>query len=186
MEAMNLTNHFLIATPSLADPNFQQTVTYICAHNTEGAMGIIINRPMSIDLGDVLLQMNLEPLSDEIRATTIYQGGPVQQDRGFIIYNPPSHWDSTINVSGQLGVATSRDILEAISRGQGPGHALVALGYAGWGSGQLEHEIADNAWLNCPADAHILFEVPCEQRWRAAVGLLGIDLEQLSPDIGHA
>ncbi len=183
---MNLTDNFLIATPSLADPNFQHTVTYICAHNEEGAMGIIINRPMSIDLGDVLSQMDLEPLTDEIRATTIYQGGPVQQDRGFIIYNPPSQWDSTINVSEQLGVATSRDILEAISRGQGPGHALVALGYAGWGSGQLEHEIADNAWLNCPADTHILFEVPNEQRWQAAVGLLGIDLNQLSPDIGHS
>ncbi len=183
---MNLTDHFLIAMPGLTDPNFYRTVTYVCAHNDEGAMGIIINRPMNVGLGEVLSQMDLYPADPNINDIIIYHGGPVQQDRGFVIHHPASVWDSTIDVGKRFGLATSRDILEAISRGEGPGRSLVALGYAGWGAGQLEEEMLNNAWLSGPADASILFDVACEDRWEAAVSLLGVALDNLSHEAGHA
>ncbi len=186
MESMNLTDHFLIAMPGLTDPNFYRTVTYVCAHNEEGAMGIIINRPMNVGLGEVLSQMNLVPADPDINDIIIYHGGPVQQDRGFVIHTPASQWDSTIDVGNRFGLATSRDILEAISRGEGPGRSLVALGYAGWGAGQLESEMLENAWLCGPADASIMFDVACENRWQEAVSLLGVDIDNLSHEAGHA
>ncbi len=186
MSRINLTGQFLIAMPTLLDPEFQQTVTYMCAHTNEGAMGIVINRPMNMGLGEIFAQMNLNPIDPEIEQIRVFHGGPVQQDRGIIIHEPPSKWDSTINVSDRLGVATSRDILEAISKGQGPERSLIALGYASWGAGQLEQELAENAWLCVPADENILFEVPPEKRWEKATELLGFDLYQISRDIGHA
>lgn len=186
MQPANLTNNFLIAMPSLADPNFFQTVTYICAHNEDGAMGIVINRPLELDLGEVLAQMNLVPSNDEIEKIPIYQGGPVQTDRGFVLHRPEAAWQSSINVSSDIGVTTSRDILQAIAEGKGPNSALIALGYAGWAAGQLEDEIKENAWLSGPADADIIFNIPCERRWERAAALLGVDLEKLSPQIGHA
>lgn len=186
MRALNLTNHFLIAMPALADPNFTQTVTYICAHSEEGAMGIVINRPLNFGLGEVLAQMQLEAVDPRINDLPVYQGGPVQRERGFILYRPPGQWDSTLCVGGDVGVATSRDILEAISKGHGPKDTLVALGYAGWSPGQLEHELMENAWLSSPADEDILFTVPAQERWRSAAALLGVDIENLSNDAGHA
>jgi putative transcriptional regulator len=186
MQSANLTNNFLIAMPGLSDPNFFQTVTYICAHNEDGAMGIVINRPLELDLGEVLAQMNLVPSNDEIEKIPIYQGGPVQTDRGFVLHRPEVTWQSSINVSSEIGVTTSRDILQAIAEGKGPDNALIALGYAGWAAGQLEDEIKENAWLNGPADANIIFNIPCERRWERAAALLGVDLEKLSPHIGHA
>lgn len=186
MSELNLTNHFLIAMPTLMDPNFHQTVTYVCAHNEEGAMGIVINRPLDIDLGEVLSQMNLAADDPQIRHIAVYEGGPVQRDRGFIIHRPAANWDSTISVSDQIGVSTSRDILEAMAGGSGPADALVALGYAGWGAGQLEQELADNAWLSGPADLAILFDTPADERWRSAAALLGVDLSSLSHEVGHA
>ena len=186
MQSLNFTNHFLIAMPNLADQNFYQTVTYVWAHNSEGAMGAVVNRPLPFSLGAILSQLNLEPADQSLNDLTIYQGGPVQQDRGFIIHQPVSEWESTIKVSEDVGVATSRDILEAISRGTGPRHVLIALGYAGWGAGQLEQEIAENAWLSSPADSRILFETPAELRWRSAATLVGVDLQRMSPEAGHA
>lgn len=183
---MNLTNHFLIAMPSLSDPNFYQTVTYLCAHDREGAMGIVINRPMPFALGAILAQMDLETADTRIQEMTIFHGGPVQPDRGFIIHRPVRDWESTIKVTEEIGVGTSRDILEAISRGTGPAQTLIALGYAGWGAGQLEREMAENAWLSAPADFSILFDTPAELRWQRAVTTLGVDLWQLSSDAGHA
>ena len=186
MQTTTLTNHFLIAMPALADPNFYQTVTYICAHNEDGAMGIIINRPLGLSLGEVLGQMQISSGSTNIESIPIYQGGPVQADRGFVLHQPLKMWDSCIKISGDMGIATSRDILNAIANGEGPEQVFIALGYAGWAPGQLEREIMENAWLNAPADTSIIFKTPVEQRWRAAAGLMGVDLEKLSIDVGHA
>lgn len=186
MQSTNLTNHFLIAMPALADPNFQQTVTYICAHNEEGAMGIVVNRPLDLTLGEVFAQMDLTAANNTIDKKLVYQGGPVQTDRGFILHSPEQHWDSSIQISADISMTTSRDILEAIAADQGPQNTLVALGYAGWAAGQLEKEIADNAWLSGPAEADIMFVTPCEQRWQSAARLLGVDIQMLSSDIGHA
>lgn len=186
MLELDLTNHFLIAMPSLADPNFSHTVTLVCAHSEEGAMGIVINRPLEIELEEVLSQLDLPTDNPAIASLPVYEGGPVHRDRGFVIHTPLTEFNSTICVTGQVGVSTSRDILDAMSRGQGPAHALVALGYAGWGAGQLEEEISQNAWLSIPADPDILFDTPPELRWYRAAEGLGVDLNMLSSDTGHA
>lgn len=181
-----LTDHFLIAMPTLADPNFTHTVTYICEHNSEGAMGIVINRPLELSLGDVLEHMEISAGGRVDTATSIYGGGPVQQEHGFVLHQPVGMWESSLAITDEIAVTTSRDILRAIAHGEGPQRYLVALGYAGWGAGQLEQEMADNAWLSGPADLDIIFETPFEQRWAEAAALLGVDLNLLSSDIGHA
>jgi len=186
MDHFDLTNHFLIAMPTLADPHFAQTVTYICVHNDDGAMGIVINRPLDLALGEVLSQMDLDSDDPAIRDQPIYQGGPVHTDRGFVLHRPAASWGSTIAITPDIGVSTSRDILEAIATGDGPADTLVALGYAGWGAGQLEQEMAENAWLSGPADLEIVFATPVERRWECAARLIGVDLAALSHDIGHA
>ena len=186
MDSMNLTHHFLIAMPGLNDPNFYHTVTYICSHNEEGAMGIVINKPLDLMLGEVLEQMDIT-LEDEVaRDTPIYDGGPVQSDRGFILHQYDKDWDSSLKINEQIGIATSLDILDAIANGKGPENTFIALGYAGWSAGQLEQEMQDNIWLSGPADSHIIFDTPVEQRWNSAASLLGINIDQLSPDVGHA
>jgi putative transcriptional regulator len=185
-ESSYLTNHFLIAMPTLADPNFFHTVTYICEHNGEGAMGIVFNRPLGITLGEVLEHMNITTDDDEVMRRPVFLGGPVQRERGFVIHQPVGRWESSLAVTHELGVTTSRDVLAAIAQGDGPSRALVALGYAGWGAGQLEQEMADNAWLSGPADLSIMFETPVDERWRAAAALLGVDLNLLSGEAGHA
>ena len=190
MESSNLTNRFLIAMPTLADPNFHHTVTYICAHNEEGAMGIVINRRLDLEFGEIIEQLNLQERDDgrgrAARRMPIYHGGPVQIDRGFVLHRPDEEWSSSIRISPELGMTTSRDILEAIAAGKGPEHSLIALGYAGWGSGQLERELKENAWLSAPVDADIIFATPCEKRWDSATALLGFDSHQISPQVGHA
>ena len=186
MQSTNLTNQFLIAMPGLVDPNFYHTVTYICAHNEEGAMGIVINRPLDLMLDEVLQQMNITANNDLIAQMPIYQGGPVQADRGFVLHQPVRKWDYSIEICDAIGIATSRDILKAIANGEGPENSLIALGYAGWGAGQLEHEIKENVWLNAPADMSIIFRTAIEHRWEAAVALAGVDLDKLSSDVGHA
>lgn len=186
MLAFDLTNHFLIAMPTLADPNFVRTVTYICAHSEDGAMGIVINRPLELELGAVFEQLDLVSARPDIAALPVYHGGPVHTDRGFVIHRPAREWNSTITVTPEVAVSTSRDILEAMSQGQGPQDALVALGYAGWGAGQLEAEMAQNAWLSGPADLDIIFSTPATARWQRAADLIGIDLKILSHDVGHA
>jgi putative transcriptional regulator len=172
--------------PSLDDPNFARTVTYVCAHNEEGAMGIVINRPLNIELGEVLAQMELESDDPSINTRTVFQGGPVHRDRGFIIHRPAKDWGSTIQVTDQIAISTSREILAAISKGEGPEEVLVALGYAGWAAGQLEEELAQNAWLSGPANLEIIFSAPPEQRWARAAAHLGVDLARLSSEVGHA
>ncbi len=183
---MNLTNHFLIAMPGLEDANFFHTVTYICEHNEQGAMGIVINRPTDLQLNDILDQLEIPPSESPKAEQTIYIGGPVQTDRGFVLHSADSAWDSTMQITGNISVTTSLDILEAIAEGDGPEQTLIALGYAGWGEGQLEEELTVNTWLNGPADRQIIFNTQPEQRWQAAATLLGVDLNLLSGDAGHA
>ncbi|NEX18605.1 MAG: YqgE/AlgH family protein [Halochromatium sp.] len=184
--ATSLTNHFLIAMPGLQDPNFSRTVTYVCEHSEEGAMGIVINRPMEIQLGEVLAQLEIDTEVNNVNNAPVYLGGPVQTDRGFVIHDGNFQFDSTLRVTDEIQVTTSRDVLEAIAKGRGPANRLVALGYAGWSSGQLEQEMIANAWLNGPANAQILFSTPSAQRWQSAAQLLGVDMNLLSGQAGHA
>jgi len=185
IEMTNLTNHFLIAMPTLGDPNFFRTVTYMCQHNDEGALGIIINRPTDMTLSDILQQMKIEADDDTTRNLPIYYGGPVQSDRGFVIHEPVGDWNSSFQVTESVALTTSRDILEAIAAGEGPKKILIALGYAGWGEGQLEREIVENAWLNAPVKTEILFDIPANQRWKSAAEEMGVDLDLLSSQAGH-
>ena len=182
----SLKGQFLIAMPGLADPNFRHAVAYICEHTAEGALGIVINRPLDMRLREVLEHMGIEARDRAVEELPVYLGGPVQTERGFVLHHPPGDWGSVLRVDEELALASSRDILEAMARGEGPRQALVALGYAGWGAGQLEQELAANAWLSAPAERRIIFETPWEQRWQAAAGLLGIDLAHVSNEIGHA
>ncbi|WP_303901730.1 YqgE/AlgH family protein [Thiohalomonas denitrificans] len=185
-ETSDLTNHFLIAMPGLADPNFSHTVTYICEHNEKGAMGIVINRPSELTLGEVFDHMGIEASPRVDVEVPVYEGGPVEPEHGFVIHASVGAWDSSLKVTDDIAVTTSRDVLSAIAYGEGPKRYLFALGYAGWGAGQLEDEIASNAWLSGPADSSILFESGPGQRWTAAAALLGVDVNLLSSQIGHA
>jgi putative transcriptional regulator len=182
----SLNNHFLIAMPALNDPNFHRTATLICEHSENGALGIIINRPLGISLVDILEHMHIAASPEAITTTPVFMGGPVQGDRGFVLHEPLGDWDATLKVTDTTGVTSSRDILEAIARGEGPDKTFITLGYAGWGPGQLEEEIAANAWLSGPASNHIVFDLPYEQRWEAAAALIGVDLKLLSGEAGHA
>ncbi|WP_455235308.1 YqgE/AlgH family protein [Thiogranum longum] len=181
-----LTNQFLIAMPGLEDPNFFHSVTYICEHNDNGALGLVINRPLEMQLGEIFQHINIEHADPDIRQIQVHLGGPVQQDRGFVLHEPLGDWEATLKVTDRIGVTSSIDILQAIAINEGPERTLVALGYAGWGAGQLEQEMADNAWLSGPADPEILFRTPDAERWRAAAASLGIDLDLLSGEAGHA
>lgn len=182
----NLTNHFLIAMPGLEDPNFFHTVTYICEHNSDGAMGIVINRPMDLQLSDIFEQLEIKISSLSISQQPVYLGGPVQSDRGFVLHDSSTEWNSTLRINTEISVTTSLDILEAIASDKGPSESLVALGYAGWGAGQLEEELSQNAWLSGPAKSEIIFQRASDERWQAAADLLGVDLNLLSSDTGHA
>jgi len=181
---MELRNQFLLAMPTLEDPNFQRTLTYICEHSEHGAMGLVVNRPLALTVGEILRHLDIEPQATAIAQQPVHYGGPVEPERGFILHSPVGHWEGTLALSESLGVTTSRDILEAMARGEGPDLALVTLGYSGWGAGQLEDELVRNSWLTCPGSADILFDTPAEERLSAA--RLGIDLDLLSSDAGHA
>ncbi len=181
-----LANQLLIALPALADSNFARSVALICQHDADGAMGIVVNRPSEYTLGEVLGQMGLEGGDEAMRAQPVLAGGPVHPERGFVLHDGGMQWDSTLAITDQLFLTTSRDILEAMARGEGPDNAIVALGCAGWGSGQLEHELTENDWLTAPADAELLFEVPLDARWQAAAGRIGVDFAHLADYAGHA
>lgn len=185
-DATSLTGHLLIAMPTLSDPNFARTVTYICEHSEQGALGIVINRPLDMDLGTVFEQLALNFADPRLAGQPVLQGGPVHQERGFVLHEPDQQFDATLAVTDAIRVTTSQDILAAIARGQGPRRALLALGYAGWGAGQLEQEIGQNAWLSVPATNQLIFDTPFERRWEEAARLLGIDLSTLSSEAGHA
>lgn len=181
-----LNNQFLIAMPGLEDPNFFHSVTYICEHNEQGALGLVINRPLDMQLGEILQHIQLQHSEPEARRIQVHLGGPVQQDRGFVVHEPLGDWEATLKVTDRIGITSSIDILQAIANNEGPERSLITLGYAGWGAGQLEQEMAGNAWLSGPADPDILFNRPDEERWRAAAASLGVDLDLLSGEAGHA
>ena len=183
---MNLTNHFLIAMPAMADPYFAKTLTFICEHNEQGALGVVINRPIDLTLQTLFEQIELELHSPDLVDLPVYFGGPVQMDRGFVLHQPIGEWQSTLVVEGEVGLTTSKDILDALGKGNGPQKVLVTLGYAGWAPGQLEHEIGQNGWLTVRAKPHVIFEIPAEERYVAAMQMLGIDFASLSEDAGHA
>lgn len=184
---MDLKHHFLIAMPNMVDPNFAGTVVYVCEHNEKTALGLVINRPTDLTLARLFdkidLKLEIAPWKDE----PVFFGGPVQTERGFVLHQPPGNYGSTLQVTEDIALTTSKDVLEALAEGSGPRKVLVTLGYSGWGAGQLEDEIAHNAWLTVPADPAVIFETPVAERLPAALRLLGIDDgTQLSGLAGHA
>lgn len=186
MPSIDLTQHFLIAMPKMADPYFAGSLTYICEHNDQGALGVVVNRPIDLTLQALFERLSLELRDRELGDAPVFFGGPVQTDRGFVLHAPAGDWQSTLRVGEAIGLTTSKDILEAVGRGEGPAQLLVTLGYAGWSAGQLEHELSQNAWLTVAAKDAILFDIPAEERLAAAMELLGVDLAHLSGQAGHA
>jgi putative transcriptional regulator len=186
-----LANQLLIALPALADPHFARSVAIICQHDADGAMGVVINRASEYTLGEVFQQMGIDCDNATLCAQPVLAGGPVHPERGFVLHDGMLHggmgdWDSSLVISDELAVTTSRDILEAMARGNGPKHATVALGCAGWGAGQLEHELVENSWLTAPVAADVLYALPLEARWQAAAGLIGVDMARIADYAGHA
>ena len=186
MESSCLAGHFLIAMPAMVDPNFKGTVTYLCEHNERGALGVVVNRPTDLTMESLLEQIEIKVSDLALSQRKVHFGGPVSVEHGFVLHRSHGSWNSSIVVSDELSLTTSKDILEAVAQGGGPREWLLTLGYAGWGAGQLEEEIAANAWLTVPADEAIVFDTPVEQRWQAAARRLGIDLGQFAGYVGHA
>lgn len=183
----SLKNHFLIAMPSLMDPQFFRSVTYLCEHTEKGAIGIVINQPiLHLRLGDILEQMGIRTNYPEVAGRLVFAGGPVHTERGFILHERGKKWQSTLEISDTISLTTSPDILQAIANNEGPMHSLIALGFANWEENQLEKELSQNSWLYGPASFDILFHMSIEYRWRAAALLMGVDVSRLSNDIGHA
>jgi putative transcriptional regulator len=182
----SLQNHFLIAMPAMADRNFTETVTYVCKHDADGAFGIIINRPTDLSIGEMLSQLAIAVRDRNLAAQPVLHGGPVEPERGFVLHRSEQPFDATLAVGGDTYLTSSPDILNALGSGTGPQPVLVALGYAGWGRGQLEVELHSNTWLTAPANSGIIFETPIEQRWTAALGLPGVDIQHITDYAGHA
>ncbi|WP_277208535.1 YqgE/AlgH family protein [Vibrio misgurnus] len=187
---MNLSNHFLIAMPSMKDPYFKRSVIYLCEHNEEGAMGLMINAPLDVTVGGMLKQVEIEPaypLSQQASLNQpVFNGGPVAEDRGFILHRPRDHYEASLNMTDQIVVTTSKDILTVLGTDAEPENYIVALGYSGWATGQLEMELKENAWLTIEADPELIFNTPIHQKWQKAIQKLGISPAQLSSDAGHA
>jgi putative transcriptional regulator len=213
---INLTHHFLIAMPGLSDENFNRSVVYLCEHSDRGALGLVINKPSDLGMRDLFQKVDLPLSRDDLARQPVLQGGPVHTERGFVLHesmrpaasvsesppNPDGPHDepdadasdqagggvyaSTLAIPGGLEMTTSRDVLEALSNGAGPRKVLISLGYAAWGQGQLESEIAENSWLTVGADPQVIFDTPIEQRYERALSLLGLQSWMLAPDAGHA
>ena len=186
MQSVNLTHHFLIAMPAMVDPFFSRTLTYICEHSDQGALGLVVNRSIDLTLKDLLEQLDISSADQTVQELPVMFGGPIQLDRGFVLHQPVGDWQSTMVVHDKVGLTTSLDILRAIASGESPKELLVALGYSGWAPGQIEHELSQNAWLTVPASSNIIFELPVEDRLTAAMQLLGIDFSSLSDEVGHS
>ena len=187
--ALNLANHFLIAMPSMHDPIFGGTVVYVCEHNENGVLGVVINKPTDMTMEVLFDRIDLEVSSAaerHLESEPIMFGGPVQDDRGFVLHTPGAHYSSSLTVTNDVAFTTSIDVLEAVARGQGPERMMVSIGYAGWSPGQLEDELARNGWLTVAADPRIVFDVPIEDRYQAAIKLLGFDPLMLNSEAGHA
>jgi putative transcriptional regulator len=182
----SLQDHFLIAMPSMADPNFSQTVTYVCKHDEEGALGVIINRPSNLSLAEMLGQLAIAIEDRSCAEQPVLHGGPVEPQRGFVLHRSEDDFEKTVPTGSGIRLTVSPDILAAIGQGHAPKALVVALGYAGWGRGQLEAELKSNSWLTVPAAPGIVFDTPFEQRWTAALGLPGVDIENITTYAGHA
>lgn len=178
-------HHLLVALPSLADAPFARSVALICQHDENGSMGVLVNQPSAYTIGEVLAQMDIRTDDETLRTRVVLNGGPVHPERGFVIHDDARPWDSSLEVGEGVYLTTSRDILEAMARGEGPANVLVTLGCAGWGEGQLEEELADNSWLTVPADAELLFHTPFDERWQGAAARIGVDLFRLTDYSGH-
>jgi len=186
MQAINLTDHFLIAMPAMADPYFAKTLVYICEHNERGALGIIVNRPIDINLASLFEKIDLPLKAGGFSEMPVYFGGPVQTDRGFVLHTPVGGWQSTLIINGNIGLTSSRDVLQSVGDEGQPREILVSLGYSGWAAGQIEYELTQNAWLSVPAQSDIIFNLPYEERRGAAARALGVDLTHLAEGAGHA
>lgn len=186
MHSVNLTDHFLIAMPAMGDRFFARSLVYIAEHNERGALGLIVNRPTDMNLATLLEKIDTPVKAAGLSEQPVYFGGPVQTDRGFVLHRPIGRWQSTLSVNERIGLTSSRDILQAVGEAGEPGDLIVTLGYSGWSAGQLEQELADNAWLTTPADERILFEMPFDDRLDSAMKSLGIDFAQLAGEAGHA
>ncbi|HEY5799945.1 MAG TPA: YqgE/AlgH family protein [Burkholderiaceae bacterium] len=186
---LNLADHFLIAMPSMSDPMFGGSVVYVCEHGSHGALGVVINKPTDMSVRGLLERIELKheiTLPAGGASQPVLFGGPVQEDRGFVLHTPVADYSSSMKVTSEIAFTTSMDVLEAVATGEGPPRLLVSIGYAGWSAGQLEGEIARNGWLTVPAEAGILFDIPVERRYAAALKLLGIDPMMLTSEAGHA
>lgn len=196
---INLTHHFLIAMPGLEDATFSRSVVYLCEHNARGALGLVINKPSDINLQGLFDKVDLPLRRDDLSGMPVFQGGPVQTERGFVLHEPfttpvtdqgqdskEPAYAATLTIPGGLEMTTSKDVLEALSTGAGPRRVLVSLGYSAWGEGQLESELADNSWLTVDADPNVIFDTPVEQRYDRALKLLGLEAWMLSREAGHA
>jgi putative transcriptional regulator len=188
---INLTNQFLIAMPGMGDPTFAGSVVYMCEHTENGALGLVINKPVDIKLKNLFEKVELSLTREDIADAPVYFGGPVQTERGFVLHerltDDGSPYSSTLSIAGgALDMTTSKDVLEALAEGAGPKKLLVTLGYSGWRAGQLEEEIGRNGWLTVDADPQIIFDTPIDQRYERAVSLLGFDPHMLSQEAGHA
>lgn len=184
--AASLANHFLIAMPTINDPSFSKSLIYICEHHVQGTVGLIVNRPMPFSLGLVFDQLQIDPINVSVNNLPLLFGGPIQPERGFVIHRPFGTWKSSIALQEGVTVTTSNDIIRAIAQGNGPVDALVALGYVAWTENQLEQEVVGNSWLVCPYTEELLYSVPFENRWEYAGLTIGVKMNQLSTDIGHA
>ncbi len=185
-EENSLANQLLIAMPGMADPNFSTTVTLICEHNDDGALGIVINRPLNLKLGGLFDQLSVEGADPAAANSPVLAGGPVGPERGFVLHNPGLDFENSVAVSESIQLTLSRDVIDAMAKGTGPEKSIVALGYAGWESGQLEDEMLANSWLNVPATPELVFDTPFADRWESAARSLGIDISRMSPGAGHA
>jgi len=184
--ALNLTHHFLLSMPQMEDPNFKHTLTYLIEHGEHGALGFIINRKIGIDLGEVFQQMELDPEAGADVTAPVFEGGPVDQEHGLILHPSGQTWQSSKDFGHGVSLSSSRDILEDMAIGLGPTKSMVLLGHSGWAPGQLESELAQNAWLTCQADQDIMFELETDLRLTAAAELLGVNLNTIVSDAGHA
>lgn len=187
IEMDSFENHLLVAMPTLDDPYFARSLTYICEHNDKGAMGLVINQPFGMSLQELINQADEDAIVLKEKAERIVlAGGPVSQDRGFILHTTQSGWSSSLELTPEIMITTSKDILSVLGNEKAPNKSIVTLGYAGWTAGQLEEEVQNNSWLLVEADLELLFEVPIHKKWEAAVQKLGIDVWQLAPDAGHS
>ncbi|MFO1263424.1 MAG: YqgE/AlgH family protein [Rhodoferax sp.] len=191
----NLTNHFLIAMPGLTDEIFAKSVVYVCEHSPRGALGLVINKPTDITLKDLFGKVDLPLLREDLTGRPVFQGGPVQTERGFVLHEPvfsaldqPEQpvYASTMTIPGGLEMTTSKDVLEALATGSGPRKVLVTLGYSAWGEGQLESELGENSWLTVDADQAVIFDTPIAERYEKALSLLGLQSWMISAQVGHA